>query len=205
MRDFSELYHVRRLECGAVHSYVVAPPRAEAPASARAWERSCTSQGGGCLRVGIGARSTRRHALRAKCNFAPKCGSKLELGTEEKKPRTRGSGGDRGSSNPQPLFQIIQRNRPARPLVFGERLTRGGQILRHFARFQLRQIVNQRSHPRGPFGRRAPHFFRQHRQPRSWSHESPKPAGASIVGMSKSPARCARGGEPRAAFSSCQN
>lgn len=35
-------------------------------------------------RVGIGARSARRRALRAKCNFAHKCGPKLELGTEEK-------------------------------------------------------------------------------------------------------------------------
>ena len=50
------------------------------------------SQGGG-LRVGIGARSARRHAIRAKCNFAHKPGPELELGTEEKNPRGRKSKG----------------------------------------------------------------------------------------------------------------
>ena len=40
-----------------------------------------------CLRVGSGARSARRHAIRAKCNFAHKCGPKLERGTEEKDGR----------------------------------------------------------------------------------------------------------------------
>ena len=40
--------------------------------------------GRGCLRVGIGARSARRHAIRVKCNFAHRCGPKLKLGTEAK-------------------------------------------------------------------------------------------------------------------------
>ena len=62
------------------------------------------------------------------------------------------------SSNPKPLFQIIQRNRLARPLVFRERFMRGSQIFRHFARLQLRQIVNERNHRAALSGDRLPIF-----------------------------------------------
>jgi hypothetical protein len=41
------------------------------------------------------------------------------------------------------LFQVVQRNRLARHLVFGERFVRGSEVFSIFARLQFREVFDQ--------------------------------------------------------------